>query len=188
MPLKQIIIGVLCILSIILSCWSILFSKNQTKPKTPQSQHEPDAFMENVSTTIMNSNGKISLKIDSPKMVHFRYQDSTEIEAPHITIYRDSPEPWHVQSDFAKAIHGIQQIDFWSQVVIYHKNDTANPTTTIHTESLSVFPNQQIAKTNDAITFLQPTTTIHAIGMIANMNNGTIKLLSQTRGEYAPID
>jgi len=54
------------------------------------------------------------------------------------------------------------------------------------TDSLTVFPHQKVVSTKDAVVILQPDLTIHAIGMTANIDEGTVKLLSQARGEYAP--
>lgn len=173
-------------ISILLTIWSMMLSKHSHKPIPTLSSHEPDAFMENVVATIMNKQGKPAIKITSPKMFHFQDQDTTEIAAPHIIVYRDSPEPWHIHSDFAKATQGLEQIVFWSHVIIRHEKDSTHPATTMRTESLTVFPSQQIAKTKDPITFTQPATTVYGIGMLANMNQGTIKLLSETRGNYVP--
>lgn len=175
----------LLILAISLSSWSIYLSK-KTKISSTASSSEPDAFMENVTATMINDEGKRTVLIESPKMVHYATNDTTDIQTPHITLYRESPEPWHIRSDFAKASHGTDQIHFWSHVVIHHKNDIATPTTTMKTDSLTVFPKENIAKTDDAIIVLQPDTTIHAIGMMANLNDGIVKLISATRGEYVP--
>jgi lipopolysaccharide export system protein LptC len=142
--------------------------------------------MENVIATIINKEGDPSLQIKSPKMIHYPENDTTHIETPHITIFRQSPEPWIVNSDFAKASKGIQQIDFWSNVVIHHEHDIKAPITTMTTTSLTVFPSEKIAQTEDAIVLTQPDTTIHAIGMYANLNEGYVKLLSAARGEYVP--
>ena len=142
--------------------------------------------MENVVATMINDEGKRTVLIESPKMIHYSENDTTEIQAPHITVYRDSPEPWRIHSDFAKASNGTDKIYFWNHVEIHHATDTATPATTMKTDSLTVFPKENIAQTEDAIIVLQPDTTIHAIGMMANLNDGVVKLISAARGEYVP--
>jgi lipopolysaccharide export system protein LptC len=160
--------------------------KKSEKLAPVNSSTEPDAYMENVVATFLNKQGIPSMKIETPKMVHYANNDMTHISKPHITVYRQSPEPWYINSDFAKATDGIEQILFWDNVIIHHAQDIDNPTTTMTTTSLTVFPNKQVAKTSDAVTVTQPNATLHAIGMLANMNNGTVKLLSNARGEYVP--
>jgi len=75
---------------------------------------------------------------------------------------------------------------FWQNVIIHHAADGNNPSTLIKTTTLSVYPNQQIAKTEDYIVLIQPSIIVKAIGMNANLNTGDIKLLSQARSEYVP--
>jgi lipopolysaccharide export system protein LptC len=184
--LKNTLITLLLILSIGLSSWSILIGKKSDALAPTNSSKEPDAYMENVVATILNKQGIPSMKIETPKMVHYADNDMTNISKPHITVYRQSPEPWYINSDFAKATSGVEQILFWDNVVIHHAEDTDNPTTTMTTTLLTVFPNKQLAKTNQPVTVTQPNSILHAIGMLANMNDGTIKLLSNARGEYVP--
>ncbi|MDA8561956.1 LPS export ABC transporter periplasmic protein LptC [Gammaproteobacteria bacterium] len=175
----------LLIMAASLSSWSIFFAK---KPdiialKKPT---QPDSFMENVITTIINKEGDKSVLIKSPRIIHYSKNDTTIIESPKITIYRDSPKPWIINSDYAKATSGINKIFFWSNVVIHHPVDVKTPLTTFTTKSLTVYTKNNIAKTSDAVTLTQPESTVNGIGMTANLNNGEIQLLSKARGEYVP--
>lgn len=185
LSLKNTVIALLMILAIGFSSWSIFLSK-KTNIFTKDSSTQPDAFMENVTASIINKNGVRSLLIESPRMVHYLEGDTTIIESPHITVYRDSPEPWRINSDYAKATKGIDSIFFWNNVVIHHPNDSSAPITTFKTNTLTVFPREQIAKTMDEVILSQPESIIHAVGMMANLDDGEVKLLSQTRGEYVP--
>jgi lipopolysaccharide export system protein LptC len=182
---KNLTIIFLFILVIGLSTWSILVTK-KSNPSFSNTANQPDAFMEQVTATIFNKEGLPSLKIESPKMVHYTVDDTTHIEAPHITLYRESPQPWHIDSHYAKATRGVDQIFFWSHVVIHHLSDSANPATTLLTPTLMVFTDKKMAETQDEVTFVQPDTTMHGIGMLANLNTDTLQLLSQARGEYVP--
>ncbi len=185
LSLKNSIISFLMILTLGLSLWSILGSKRPEIIAT-HAAHRPDAFMENVVATIINKEGNPSLKVEAPKMVHYADNDTTDIETPHITLYRESPEPWSIDSRHAKATQGLDKIYFWENVVVHHINDSANPTTTMTTATLTVFPNKQIAQTDDNVTVIQPSTTIHGLGMLANLHEGTVQLLSKAQGEYLP--
>ena len=185
LSLKNIIITTLLILACGLSSWSIYHSQKD-KPKVIVADTMPDSFMENVTATIINKDGKPSLVIKSPKLVHYPKDDTVDITSPEITLYRDTPEPWHIKSNHAKATDGINKIFFWSNVIINHNKDKSAPITTFTTDTLTVFPMEYIAKTDDNITLKQPETTVHAKGMTANWSNGEIKLLSSARGEYDP--
>jgi lipopolysaccharide export system protein LptC len=146
----------------------------------------PDAIMEDVHALIMNQQGRPEMKIVTPKMIHFIENDTTNLIAPKLTLYRKSPNPWYITARFGKATQGIENVDFWDNVTIHHAADQNNPATLIKTSTLTVHPKQKTAETKAFITMVQPQIIIKAIGMRANMNTGDINLLAQTRGEYAP--
>lgn len=145
-----------------------------------------DSYMQDVVATIFDSEGAPTLKLVTPKMIHYPEKNMTHIITPRVTIYRNSPEPWYIDADYANATNGINEILFWSHVDIHHSADSENPKTSLITDSLSVYPNKQLANTDQPVVFHQPDTTVYATGMQANLNNSTIKLLSKTRGEYVP--
>lgn len=187
MTLKNFTIGFLMLIAIGLSMWSIIITRESTKTSSENISNRPDALMEDIVATIINDDGSPVLKVVAPKVIHYVENDATDMTQPHITVYRkDSPSPWFINANRAKATKGIDQIVFQDQVTIHHPTDTHYPTTIMHTNSLTVFPEQQLAQTKEAIIINQPESTIHAIGMLANLNDGTVKLLSETREEYAP--
>ncbi len=185
LTLKNGLISFLSIAALSLSGWSI-FVSNLSTSTTKNNPNQPDAFMENVVATTLNKQGSPTIKLITPKMVHYAANDATDISTPRVTVYRNSPNPWYINSDYAKATAGINQIIFWSNVVIHHVADVANPTTTMLTTSLTVFPKTRLAKTSEPVTITQPDTIVHAIGMLANLDAGTVKLLSKAQGEYVP--
>lgn len=142
--------------------------------------------MENVTATILDKFGKVSMKIVTPKMVHFAKNDSTDFIDPQLTIYHKSPNPWFIESRTAKALHGMDNVVFTDNVVIHHPADYNNPATVIKTTTLTVHPNEKTAETTEPITMIQPNSVMQAIGMHADMDSGNIKLLSQAQGEYDP--
>jgi lipopolysaccharide export system protein LptC len=169
-----------------LSAWSIMIANPSKTLSTQDDPNTPDSFMQDVIATIFNHDGKPTLKVVAPKMTHYLANNLTHIMTPRVTIFRTSPEPWYIDADYANAKNGIDEILFWSNVYIHHRADIENPTTSLKTNSITFFPTQKIASTKEAVTFVQPDTTVHAIGMQVNLDDGTVKLLSKAKGEYAP--
>lgn len=184
--LKNPLINSLLLLAVLISSSIFIMSKQHKSAEIKASSNQPDSFMENVTATIMNKDGLPKLKIEAPKMVHYAENNQSYFTKPHVTIYRQSPQPWYIDSDFGKALNGIEHIIFSSHVVIHHLADAAEPGTSMQTTSLDVFPNQKQATTQEAVTITQPDTVVHAIGMLANLEDGTVKLLSEAKGEYVP--
>lgn len=184
--LKNATIFILLSAAIALSVWSIFFSNSTTTTISKNATTGPDAIAEYVSATIFNKDGKVSLKVNAPKCMHYKENDSTNIFSPKIIVYRDSPQPWSIISDYAKAIHGMDQLNFWDHVVVHHLADSENPTTSLLTDFMTVYPDKKIAETDQLVTIIQPDSKIKAIGMLANLADNTIKFLSDVRGQYAP--
>lgn len=183
---KNILVSLLLISAIGLTTWSLNIIK-ETSPLLADNQfNQPDTILEDVTATIMNKDGTPTLKLLTPQMKHYIQNDATEITAPHLAIFRQYPEPWYIDADYAKTFQGISQVRFWNNVVIRHAADKANPNTSMKTTELTVFPGKKTAETGAAVEIIEPEAIIHAVGLLADLKDGTIKLLSQARGEYAP--
>ena len=186
MTYRNIFISFALMLVILFSVWTMFFMDHSRNLNTQEEKQLPDALMEEVTAITMNKQGQPTMKVVSPQIIHYAKEDTTYFTQPDITLYRKSPQPWNVTATHAKAIQGVDQINFWGAVTIHHPADQNNPTTLIKSPTLTVYLSQQIAETNDKITLIQPNVTINATGMQANMNTGEIKLLSEARGEYVP--
>ncbi|MBA3660694.1 MAG: LPS export ABC transporter periplasmic protein LptC [Gammaproteobacteria bacterium] len=174
------------LLVISIALWTTILSLKRKTPVTLSKVSKPDAYMENVIAQIMDKQGKLKMKIVTPKVVYYSDKNISHLTTPTITLYRRSTWPWYISSKTAEAIDGIERINFYEDVAIQHPADQSNPATLINTTTLVVFPNKQIAQTEAAITFCQPNLKVTAKGMFADMDKGSIKLLAETRGEYAP--
>lgn len=186
MPYKNIFLNLLLLPIAALAIWTSLLIY-QGQPRAPHlSKTQPDAFMVDVSALILNKLGKPNMRISSPVLIHYPKDDTSKFTKPYLTLYRESPQPWYIRSKLAIATAGIENVNFEEDVLIQHAADENHPATLIKTAHLLVHPNKKTAETTDLITMSQPNLIVHAVGMIADMNTGDIKLLSQARGEYEP--
>lgn len=166
--------------------WTTYLSYRPQHVAAPNIKKLPDAYMEEIVALVLDKQGKPSMKVVTPKMVHYAENDTARLTSPQITLYRKSPTPWYISADYATTANGAEYVNLWDNVVIHHAADDNNPATLIKTQTLALQPNKQIAETNNVITLIQPNLVVKATGMYADMNTGNIKLLSQARGEYVP--
>lgn len=183
---KNTIIGLSLTAIFGFAVWTTLLSYRPHDDKVVKTATLPDGYMEGVTALILDKQGKPSMKIITPKMVHYAEGDTSHLTSPHLTLYRKSPQPWYISSKFAKASDGAENVDFWDDVHIHHAADINSPSTVIQTTKLTVHPNKKTAETVDLITMTQPNIVVKATGMFADMNTGDIQLLSEARGEYVP--
>lgn len=184
--IRNSIIIVLLLLAMTLSLWSILHSQGYQITASNSGIELADGSMENVSATIFNAQGKPALIIASPKMIHYAKNDVTEITKPKVAVLREPASTWHIDSLSAQATNGLNKIVFRDNVVATHQEDPSNPVTTLNTTTLTIYPDKETAETSAAVSLIQPSSIINAIGMLANLNDGTIKFLSKTRENYIP--
>ncbi|MDX1902441.1 MAG: LPS export ABC transporter periplasmic protein LptC [Gammaproteobacteria bacterium] len=185
LSLQKLTISLLLGIAITLSVCSILFSKHNAV-SNKDNPNQPDAFINQVVSTTFSRMGTPILIIQSLSMTHYANNDTTYIDKPHVIVFRRSPQPWKVDALHALATHGMHTIQFSDHVVVFHAADAEATTTTLLTEALTIFPETQQAQTNLPVTIKQPSTIMHGVGMLSNLKDGTIRLLSQTRGEYVP--
>ena len=168
------------------SAWSIFLSTHTGRQASQNNPDAPDIFIIDTTAIILNKDGAPALRLVTPKMIHYPKNDTTRITLPKVTIFKDAQSPWEINAAYAKTTAGINEISFWDNVNILHAGDKDSPKTAVQTSSLSIFPKQQIASTTEPITLTQPDVIIHATGFVANLASGTVKLLSQAHGNYAP--
>jgi lipopolysaccharide export system protein LptC len=144
-----------------------------------------DAWMDTVDTTVMNKEGQVLMKIHSPSVIHYAENDTTYFVSPQFLLYRKSLKPWRITAGKGTATHGIEHIQLASQVTLHHPGDVTQSPTWINTEQLIIHPPNRTADTTHAVTITQPHTTISGIGLKADLNTNDIRLLSNTRGDYA---
>lgn len=166
----------------VISSLTLLSGHNKVAPEKIM----PDAIMNGVTATIYDKVGNVSMRIVTPKLVHYADNDTTDFTTPDVMLYRNAPKPWVINADRAKATGGLDNVQFWDNVTIHHPASFGTPATLIKTTTLTMHPNLQTAETSALITLIQPNITVNAIGMTADMNSGDIRLLSQARGEYVP--
>lgn len=180
---RNLLFSNLLVLALILTGWSIYLTYDK-KATSMNAAGNPDAFMEDVAATVIDSEGSPVLKITASKMVHYAQNDSTDIVNPWVTLYRKTLQPWQLMAKHAKSLQGTKQIILWDNVTVNHPGDEQNQKTTLHTPTLIVYPSQQIAMTQDPVIITQPNTIIHAVGLSANLATGAVKLLSEAKGEF----
>jgi lipopolysaccharide export system protein LptC len=178
--------GIITLLGIMLSIWTTMLALHEDNESPNTTSSSADAFMQNVSAVFLDKEGKPSLKINTPEMIHYEKEDATLLTTPEITLYRKSPNPWYITAQYGKATAGIENVTFWQNVVLHHAADDHNPATVIKTATLTFHPHQKTAETTDPIVMEQPNLIVKSVGMLADMKTGNIKLLSHTQGEYVP--
>lgn len=182
---KRALLGILLLSATSLSLWLIFHTDIQQKRQNEDISSHPIAFAENVAITRIDKNGKLQSQLYSPKMTQYP-DNTTQFVDPHFIAYGRAEQPWKVTAKHGKAYDGVAKITLWDNVTIQQNAGPSNHPITITTSAITVYPKQQLAETDQPVTFMQPGITIYSVGIRAYLEEGRVELLSKARGQYDP--
>ena len=180
--------GMALILSIVFFTYSWTTMSKKELPHTALRANTPDAWMESVDATFIGQDGHLLMKVHAPTAKHYADKDTTFLTTPEFLLYRNSANPWRILAGKATAMHGIRQIRLSESVTLHHPGDNTQPATWVSTDKVTIHPNERTAETSEMVTLRQPHLSVRGRGLQADLNTGDIKLLAETRGEYALND
>ena len=149
-------------------------------------RHDADFIVTKFSATTLNEQGTPRFKIAAQQMLHFPDDDSTQLDAPQLTLLSaDRPSLYATASK--GTISGKGDEVFLRDEVKIVRAATATQSELVFTTSyLHVIPDRDLANTDQPVTIMDARNTINAIGMQMDNKARTVKLLAQVRSEHAP--
>ena len=166
--------------------WLNLQVQPQAAKPDSSKRHDPDAIIENFSAIKLNEQGVPSFIMVAKKMLHYPDDDSTTLEAPHITMLSAEHPAIHASAKRGTISSKGDEIFLHDDVEVLRDASAKQDQLSLQTEYLHVIPDQNLTDTDRAITIVEDHTTVHAIGMEMNSETRTLKLLSQVRSEHVP--
>lgn len=182
---KRVSLSLLLIVLVCLNTALMLRNVSHYRATSKQQlDHQPDAFMHNVSYSQYDDQGLLHSHLSTALIVHYPWENSSHFNHPNYLIYTDKRVPWRVVANQGKSQGGSRQVYLWDHVKIHESQQSMEPETTIVTRTLTIFPNRSFAEADKDVTITQPNSTVQAIGMTADLKHGIVHLLSHSRGIY----
>jgi lipopolysaccharide export system protein LptC len=142
-----------------------------------------DLVLFNLKVSTFDNKGFVKRTLFTPKLEKHNEQKTNLISAPKIFIFQDQI-PWLITAKKAKSYDNNTKILLLGDVNI--SQQTQNNGSLITTDSLWYFPADQIASTNDNVSFKQPGMVMVSKGMKVNLLSEKLELLQNARGKYDP--
>lgn len=184
MTAKRLLLLLLIVLLSGLSGWLLDNLTDQEKEKEDLPRHDPDFFMENFTVTAMNTTGTPRYKLSADKMKHYPDDDTSELNRPHITIFRIDTPPWIIDADRGWASANGELVLLIGNVRVNREASASTRAMSLTTEELRLRPNDDYAETDKPVTIVSGKDITRAIGMRAYLKEGRLQLLSSARGKY----
>lgn len=186
------------------SAW-FLSTRDKTGAKsTTTSLHGRDYFMEDVVSVVMNKDGNPKYRLSTTQLSHYPTTQHAKIKHPLITLYNKGKATWTIHANegllFQDPVdqHPLDKpssqkepgkkndIQLTGDVIVQQVVQQDNPQLALKvtTQSLSIDPDKQLVRTNQAVYVSSNLSSIEGIGMYLDIENQQLSLKSNVRGTY----
>jgi len=149
--------------------------------------HVPDLTMEEFEVTTMGEDGTPLRRLSAAYMAHFTDTETKELTHPHLIVYRDESEPWHVASERGWVSAENDVLMLLGKVDIWHNSADGKREIHIETEDLRVLPEDEYAETALPVRLSTPESLTSGTGMRAFLGESRVQLLSEVKTMINPI-
>lgn len=183
---KTVFFAIVLASTIVVSCWLALnVAKNLLHERNLSAQN-PDFFMRNVVYTQLDESGRINSQITAPSLVHYLENDVAVFTLPHLLVFNPKQKLWDIRAEQGKSVGFMGKIYLSGDVNIERMPLAHDFGFKVKTTALTVYPESKTADTKEPVTILQNGSVVNALGAQADLATGTVNLLSQVKGSYAP--
>jgi lipopolysaccharide export system protein LptC len=168
----------------------------QVQPPVPRrdgsTRHDPDIIVEGVRVLKLDPEGRPLQMLTARRAEHFMDDQTTDFHEVTLAETRQGKPPFRITANLATLTGDRENVYFKGHVRAVREatpatgKEPASGPLTIATEFLHVLPNQEIARTDKAVTIADPRGIINATGMEADSKAKTIKFKSGVSGHMEP--
>jgi lipopolysaccharide export system protein LptC len=147
--------------------------------------HIPEYFARNLKTVTMDAQGRPARALQTPHLTRFLDDQSSELETPVLTVYKEGEPPWVIRSERAWVSADGDTAILQGKVRISRDGAPGVRPVQIDTTNLLVRPDDDYAETAEFATLASQGNRASGVGVQAWLGKpNRIKFLSQARGHY----
>ncbi len=161
--------------------WYLRDLEQGRRPADRGPHHEPDFSMEAFASVTMDAQGVPRRKLTADRLDHYPDTDTNELENPHLELYTDGREPWHVVSERGWVSADGDVVLLQGRVHVWRTGPEGSHAMDIITRDVRVTPSNEYAETEEAALIRTPDSETHGVGLRAYLDHGRFELLSQVR-------
>lgn len=147
-------------------------------------RHDPDYIVDGLSALRMAPDGTVKHTLFAQRMVHYPDDDSTHLKSPRFVSYGTAQAPVTITATEALISSEGENIYFRNDVLVRRAPHADKSELLMRTSYLHVIPDDNIAKTDRAVTLTDAHTTLQAVGLELNSETQVLRLLSRVKGTY----
>lgn len=150
------------------------------------SSSRSDYILENFELTSLDQDGKESFSVKAPRLERDPGGKSLSITLPQFSFPDKKEGRWLVTSGSAWVAEKGVEVRLIDSVEMLGPPSPLGDRTRFSTARLQIFPNENLALSDDAVTISRADSILHGTGLRADMQSHHIQLLANVKGRYAP--
>lgn len=144
-------------------------------------RHDPDYIAEKFTVRRFGPTGGLQNTLSAQKMVHYPDDDTTELTEPRVS-YLGGPRPTHLTARQGLVGPDAEEIALVKDVRAVREATDKDPELVFTTSTLTVFPDDEVARTAAPVTITQGASVVHGVGLEADNKTAIYKLLNRVTG------
>ena len=183
MSLRGWIAGAL-LLAAIASGW--LAWDNRPQAAAAEMAERPDYVLHDFELIALDKQGKESLTLRAPQLARRTGEESFDLQSPLFLLPDDNGHHWQLSAKTGRISAEGDELILREDVLGRSPEQGDMPDTRISTDTLTVLPDQNLARTDAAVRLSQPGLVQTGVGMELDTATRNFRLLSQVKTRYEP--
>ena len=148
--------------------------------------HVTDYCLYDFQLTAMNAEGRPRYHLEAASLRHYADDDTSQLTAPRLKVFRRGAAPWWVQSQQAAVAPAGVSVLLEDKVEARRLTTVPGDKLELYTSVLKVIPDRQYAETAAPVTLVSAQGVTRGVGLEADFKGQQYRLLDQVRGDYGP--
>jgi lipopolysaccharide export system protein LptC len=183
--LQLLIVLAVVLLIVAYGNWLVKTFQTTTGIGPREVRHEPDFFIEDVISTMMDAEGKPLYRLQADVINHYPDDKSLALRAPHLEYYRQQLPPWTAQSEAGRIYDDGRQVFLDGKVTMHRPAEGKQPKTELQTRDLLILTEDNYAETDANVKITSGASELKGTGMRVYLDEGRLELLANGEGIYA---
>jgi LPS export ABC transporter protein LptC len=142
----------------------------------------PDTFVEDMTLSVMNGDGRAVYRLTAGSMSHYAGTDLLELRNPLVDITRPDGSQWQITAARGEAATSGEHVWLPGAVDLRRAADSRHGAMHIAASDVLVRPGEKVAETDRKAIISTDSFRVEAVGLKADFLNNRLELQSRVRG------
>jgi lipopolysaccharide export system protein LptC len=146
----------------------------------------PEYYLDHFTATVTDTEGQLMYRLSGERLISYQRDGSSEVILPVVVFHHAQRPDWTLTSETGWISPRHDEVHLLGAVHMQRPAGVDLEPVEIHTRDVTVWPQPQVAVTDQ---FVHMTSTFYeaqGVGMEADILRGTLALRNQARGIYVP--